>query len=298
MMRVLFATDGSEGAKAAAEWLQHLPLPADRPVMVVTVIDPPLLPALPDIAGGIRAKLVADARRLADETALGLSKAGHTATGRVAEGDPREEIVEAAKTFGADLVVLGARGLGAMEGLLLGSVSLAVARRAPCPVLICKGTARDAKSITVALDGSEHARRALAWLLKLPLPAGLRLQLVGVAQPQHYPSTAPAILHGALGAAVAAVDAERRAVAEKECRTGAVTAHGQDIVALVDVQKGRPAEVIVQAAEQHGSDLIVVGARGLGRLERLRLGSVSEAVLRSAHCPVLIVRPPATGASS
>ena len=84
-------------------------------------------------------------------------------------------------------------------------------------------------------------------MLKLPLPAGLRLQLVGVAEPQHYPSTAPAILREALGAAVAAVDAERRAAAEKECRAAADIARGQDVVAIVEVGKGRPAERIVQA---------------------------------------------------
>ena len=297
-MRVLLATDGSGDARAAAEWLRHLPLPLDRDVMVVTVVDPPLLPGIPAVTGDMRARIVADARSLAEETALGLSTTGHTATARVAEGDPREEIVEAAKEFGADLVVLGARGLGAIQEILLGSVSLAVARRAPCPVLICKGAPRATRSITAGLDGSEHGRRALAWLLKLPLPAGLRLQLVGVAEPQHYPSTAPGILREALGAAVAAVDAERRAAAEKECRAAADIARGQDVIAIVEVGKGRAAEVIVQAAQQHGSDVIVVGARGLGTLERLLLGSVSEAVLRLAHCPVLIVRPPSTEASS
>jgi nucleotide-binding universal stress UspA family protein len=54
---------------------------------------------------------------------------------------------------------------------------------------------------------------------------------------------------------------------------------------------GAPAATIVRTAETDGSDLIVVGARGLGMLERVALGSVSESVLRHATCPVLVVRP-------
>lgn len=50
-----------------------------------------------------------------------------------------------------------------------------------------------------------------------------------------------------------------------------------------------PSEVIVRDATTHASDLIVMGARGLGMVKRLLLGSVSESVLRHAACPVLIV---------
>jgi len=151
-MRVLLATDGSNDAKAAVEWLHHLPLPGDRDVMVITVVMPPLIPVVPDLVGELHGALIADARRLADDTASELLC--RTAIGRVVEGDPREEIVAAAREWGADLIVLGARGLGAIKEFLLGSVSLWVARHAPCPVLVCKGTPRTVRTITVGLDGS------------------------------------------------------------------------------------------------------------------------------------------------
>jgi nucleotide-binding universal stress UspA family protein len=57
------------------------------------------------------------------------------------------------------------------------------------------------------------------------------------------------------------------------------------------VLSGTPADEIVRDAERHASDLVVVGARGLGAFKRLVLGSVSESVLRHAPCPVLVVRP-------
>jgi nucleotide-binding universal stress UspA family protein len=291
-MRIVLATDGSSDARAAVEWLRYLPLPRDREVMVITVVSPPLLPAMPEMMGELHSALIAEARRLADDTAAELLT-GRSATGRVVEGDPREEIVAAARHWGADLVVLGARGLGAIKEFLLGSVSLWVARHAPCPVLVCKGTPRDLDAVTVGVDGSEHARRAVEWLASLPLPSTLRVRLVGVAERQHYPSSAPAILRDALRTAVGTVDAERRATLEAAVGDVAQCLRSRAAVAL-EVVTGAPAEVLVRDAERDGSDLIVVGARGAGALTRLLLGSVSESVLRHAECPVLVVRPRGT----
>jgi nucleotide-binding universal stress UspA family protein len=56
------------------------------------------------------------------------------------------------------------------------------------------------------------------------------------------------------------------------------------------LREGRAAEEIVELAEEIGAGLIVMGSRGHGRLKRALLGSVSDAVVRHAHCPVTIVR--------
>jgi nucleotide-binding universal stress UspA family protein len=285
-MRVLVATDGSNDAKAAVEWMHYLPFPGDREVMVITVVTPPA-PARPDMAGELRGALIAEARRLADDTAAELIC--RRAIGRVVEGDPREEIVAAARDWDADLVVLGARGLGAIREFFLGSVSLWVARHAPCPVLVCKGGPRVLETVTAGVDGSEHARRALAWLASLPLRATTRVRLVGVAEPQRYPTSAPWILGDTLREAVAMVEAERRAALEAAVRDCAAIV-GARAQVEVDIVTGAPADVLVRDAERHASGLLVVGARGAGAFTRLLLGSVSEAVLRHAGCPVLVVR--------
>src|SRR6185436_1828815 len=258
-MRVLLATDGSDAAKTAAQWLDHLPLPADREVMAIAVVNTP--PIAPEIVGEFRATLVAEARHLADDTAAKCLRPGGTTTGRVVEGDPRAEIVAAAKDWGADLIVLGARGLGAMRELLLGSVSLGVAREAPCPVLVCKGTPRDVRSVGVTLDGSDHARRALAWLLALPLAPDTRLRLVSVAEPQRYPSSAPGILGETLRRETAALEAERCAALDKECAVASERARAHNLAVDVAVRTGSPADVIVHESEQSRSDLLVMGAR-------------------------------------
>jgi nucleotide-binding universal stress UspA family protein len=120
-MRIVLATDGSSDAKAAVAWLQHLPVPADRVVMTIAAVVPPIAVVNPDKAEAIRAALIADARRLADDTASELLTGGVT-IGRVVIGDPREEIVAAAREWGADLIVMGARGLGSVARFFLGSV--------------------------------------------------------------------------------------------------------------------------------------------------------------------------------
>jgi nucleotide-binding universal stress UspA family protein len=190
----------------------------------------------------------------------------------------------------ADAIVLGARGLGAVASFLMGSVSLGVARHAPCPVLVCKGAPRAIRSLTVALDGSDHARAALRFVTGLPWPAGTAVHLVAVVEPLRYPSSAPGMLAPQLTAALREDEAERRRALE-DVLAAAAAEVPPALVTTTATLVGAPALSILAEAEKHGSDLLVVGARGLGAVKRLVLGSVSESVLRHAACPVLVVRP-------
>jgi nucleotide-binding universal stress UspA family protein len=276
-LRVLLAIDGSAPAYVAVDWLRHLPFPPDREAMVVSVVPPsrPRPLGTPELDQGLMAMEVMQARRLADETASQVLT-GRRSVGRVVRGDPTEQIIASASEWGADVIVLGARGLGVIKGFFLASVSLSVVRTAPCPVLVCKGTPRDVRVVTVALDGSEHARQALDWVARLPLAEAARIRLVGVVE--HDLSTAH----------------ERHEQLEAEVSRAARTLEARGVSVDTVVTAGSPAPRIVQEAELHGTDLLVVGARGAG-VARLLLGSVSESVLRRARCPVLVVRPPATG---
>lgn len=190
-MRVIVATDGSAEAKGAVEWARWLPLPTDARYLAVSVVPPPALPHLSDWETSERQARVHAAHEAIDEACALL---GASVEGRLAEGDPREAIVAAATEWGADLIVLGARGLSAVKEFLLGSVSLGVARHAPCPVLVCKGSPRNARTVTIAHDGSPGAREALRFVGGLPLPPSTRLRLIGVAEPVRFPPPVPEIL--------------------------------------------------------------------------------------------------------
>jgi nucleotide-binding universal stress UspA family protein len=289
-MRVLLATDGSTDAQAAAAWLADFPLPPDATVRVTTVAG--VTPASLDIptVRDFQASLRQEARAVADRTCARLAGRVRTLEAHVLEGDARETLVRAAEEWPADLVVVGARGLSVMAGLVLGSVSLAVARHAPCPVLVVKSGARPLRHILVAIDGSEPAQAAAEFVARLPLDPALLVQVLGVVERPRFPSAAPAAVAGHLRAAVEQLLAERMTTLglALEQAAGAFGARAPRVERRIAV--GDPTDQIVRAADTTDTDLVVVGARGLGALKRLLLGSVSEAVLRSAERSVLIVR--------
>jgi nucleotide-binding universal stress UspA family protein len=286
-MRVLVATDGSQDAKAAVEWVRRLPLADDARFLVVSVIPPPVVASQADWVTTERQVRVHEAHEAIDEACKLL---GVAVASRLAEGDAREEIIATAIGWAADLIVLGARGLGAVKEFLLGSVSLGVARHAPCPVLVCKGSPRSVHTITIAHDGSPGAEEALRFVTGLPLLPATRLRIIGVADPVRYPPTAPEIIGGALRAAVADIERERRATLERRLAPAIAAARACVSTADLSIGLGQPATEILRYADVTDTDLLVLGARGLGTMKRLLLGSVSEAVLRHAGCSVLVVR--------
>jgi nucleotide-binding universal stress UspA family protein len=192
-MRVLYATDGSEQAWAAAGWLSGFPLPRASRVLALSVVTLP--PSALDVPP-VRAyydELRAAAAAVVEQARGDLARHWETTT-RVIEGEPREEIPRVAEDWGADLIVLGARGLGAVKGWLLGSVSTAVTHHAPCPVLVVKGRSPWLRNAILAVDGSPDSMAAVQFFASLALEPSLAIRLVAVAEPPHLPVAASEIL--------------------------------------------------------------------------------------------------------
>jgi nucleotide-binding universal stress UspA family protein len=288
-MRVLVATDGSPDAAAAIEWLARLPLPASARLRVVTMLALPSWPGDVPTAPEYYEGLFADAERIAAAGRQALVRRWPLAEAEVLRGEVREGIIEAARAFEADLLVVGARGLGALTGALLGSVSAAVVRHAACPVLVVKGGPRELRRVVVAVDGSPDSMAAARFLSALPLDRGLSVRLLAVAEP---PASPAAILAAPASTVSGALLEGRRTVLEGVLAR--VAADLEPRVGRVEcsVVTGSPAAEIIRATGEPGVDLTVVGARGLGFLGRFILGSVSERVLEHAACPVLVVREP------
>jgi nucleotide-binding universal stress UspA family protein len=134
--------------------------------------------------------------------------------------------------------------------------------------------------VLLATDGSPDAALAAQSAIELCERTGSELHVVHVGEylPTFYAQTEeePAQLRA---------DA-RRLLEEQLERIRA--AGGQ--VAQAHLLLGRPAEQIVNLSEELGIGVVVIGSRGLSALRRAVLGSVSESVVRHAHCPVFVVR--------
>lgn len=186
----------------------------------------------------------------------------------------------------ADLLVVGARGLGPVRGLL-GSVSQQCLHHATCPVVIVRDGVQDSQEriarIVVGVDGSEIAGCALGWAVE---EARLHRATVEVVH-------AWAVPYGG-GAALLAVPFDSTPVEAAARRTLDAAVDSVDTSGLTapvtrTVTIGSAAGAILQAAE--GADLVVVGSRGLGGFKGLVLGSTSHQIAHHATCPVVVLRP-------
>lgn len=190
----------------------------------------------------------------------------------------------------ADLLVVGARGLGGFRSLLLGSVSEQCLHHAACPVAVIRSadsstqppgeTGDEAERIVVGIDGSEDAQLALRWALDEARARGAAVEAV-------YAWRSPV---AGLGNAVITLDsASIEADARLELDRALDAEDTAGLAAPVErvVMVGPSAQVILHAAR--GADLVVLGSRGLGGFKGLLLGSVSHQVARHAVCPVVVV---------
>ena|SRR5688572_13375174 len=286
-MRILLASDGSPEAMQAAEWVATSGLANSASVLILSVVTSPAVHVLPSAAADA---LCEEARNSAVATRAVFEARDTAAEIRIGEGDARNEIMRVADEWDADVVVVGSRGVGRTEAFFLGTVSRDVVRHCTRPVLVVKGRTRTLRLAVVAVDGSQYALNALRFFARWPRPAGLTVRVVGVVEPLPLPRTAPAMIRPELHAAVAVAQGERRRALEQafeEARPPLAGGATTETLAY-----GHPAAELLRVAQESAADLIVLGARGLGAVQRVLLGSVSEAVLRDARCAVLIAARP------
>lgn len=141
-------------------------------------------------------------------------------------------------------------------------------------------------SILVAVDGSPHSERALGWAIDLARKNSAGLTIISVI-----PILAPT--YGGIGYVPQSVVESQsdyfRNVAEQAAARARTAGIG---LVTVEVEEGGVAEAILDYVVRHPMDLVVIGNRGLGVGGRVLLGSVSDAVVHHATCPVLVVRAP------
>lgn len=228
--------------------------------------------------GGLRhhaERIVAEAVERARAAAPGTE-----VTGEVITGGAAGVLVGCSRTAG--LVVVGDRGLGGFTGLLVGSVAVQLAAHASCPVLVARGSADRAAPVLLGVDGSPANDAAVGFAYD---EAALRgVSLIALHAWTRPVSTGP-------GDLLPLVYDTDELAAEEERLLAEALAGWHDKYPDVEVERrlvhGAARKALIEATGR--AQLVVVGSRGRGGFTGLLLGSVSQAVLHHARCPVAVV---------
>ncbi len=281
--KILLATDGSKDAWLATNTAIGLAMVTRSELHVadVGVVAPSLLKSL-DVEP---ARAEQEARRLLEEEVTNIENVGGTvAESHLRMGNAAQEIVDLAEELKVGLIAIGSRGRSPIKRALMGSVSDSVVRHAHCPVLVARWRPLIFPArILVATDGSEEATLAAKTAAELAQRAYSELHLVSVttAYFSYYAVHGPGLVENLRRRAQDVLDDQVKKIE----RSG-----GEVARKYVRVSRRHPSDEIVRVAEQIGADVVVMGSRGLGGIRRALMGSVSDSVVRHAHCPVLVVR--------
>ncbi|GAB3975521.1 universal stress protein [Actinoallomurus acanthiterrae] len=264
---VVVGVDGSECSLTAVDWAADEAKRRGRPLRVVHVFAWPLLytPLGAPLLSSRLDELMETARQI-------VHTAERRAQARAPEIDVESDLIDGApipvlleEAARASLAVIGSRGLGAVGALFLGSTGVELAARAACPVVAVRGREHKAQRIVVGVDGSDNSLMALWSGFE---EAALRAAALTAIHAVHHPADE------ADGDIADAVTRLRERFPDVPAELTTVTAH--------------PAEALINASAD--ADLLVVGSRGRGGFRGLMLGSVSQAVLHNADCPVAVQR--------
>ena len=286
---VVAGVDGSECGLQAVRWAAAEALRRQLPVRLVAahawpsgglVGDPGLgvdyRAVLRDVVLGHLATAAADARQVAPE--LDIEQVEVT-------GYPVPVLL--GESAHAEIVVLGDRGLGGFTGLLIGSVAVEVTAHASCPVIVVRGSEPDRtgprpEPVVVGVDGSPTSEAATAFAFEAASLRRVPLVAVHVWRDVLVDATMAPLLDWDV------IDSDEREVLAE--RLAGWTEKYPDVPVRRLVARDRPARALVE--ESGRAQLVVVGSRGRGGFHGLLLGSVSQALLHNAHCPVAVVRSP------
>ncbi len=299
-MNVLVAADGSAYSGKLVSMVNALQLPDAAAVTVMTVV--PEYTLIGGVTLGMlkrsgmtpshyRKKQEQKARALLDGLAAGLARPAGSVPTAVAWGKPSEQILQKAAEMGADLLVVGAKGVNFASRFTLGSTAQRVVRYARGSVLIVREGPRSIRHTFLATDGSPHSEEALRFLLDLPLSKKSQLTVLTALKSHSEGLTSlPALGLNAdreiLRELQKAEEKTARDIIEKTRKR--LEGLGYDTSTWL--LKGEPAEQILTAANEIHPDLIVLGAGGRAGVEPNPMGSVAYGVALQARYSVLIVR--------
>jgi nucleotide-binding universal stress UspA family protein len=285
---ILVGYDGSEGSRVALRWALEDGAERGLAVRLMHVVEFPWRVPSESAANGdtVRAVLLDEAESVLDKVAAeaaAVAPAGVEVTSTILAGPISGTLCE--ESSRASMVVLGRRGMGGFTGLPVGSVSVAVATHAGCPVVVVRDDVPPSPNlpIVVGVEESPDARLAVGFAFEEAVARRAALVAVRAWTPPSSPWRSERWPQN--------LDIDEVELAERNLASQMLHDWCERYPAVevsVRTVSATPAHALEIASRD--AQLLVVGCRGRGGFHGLLLGSVSLQVLHGARCPVAVVR--------
>ncbi len=289
-LKILLAVDGSEHALAATQLVHDLQLPFESHVKVVAVM-------IPREAGLKTYPLT----HFIEQVVQRLADKGIKITSELRTGNPALELIEVAEQSQADLIVMGAKGIRATFGILVGGVAQQVVEHAHCPVLVVRAPYSRIRNILAVTDGSEESEGAIEFLTKFPFSHEAMVEVMHVMPPipnteifaRSFPGNSEPVY---VYPTAEEEEIFKQYLEEEKKKAELLLAQTEErmksggVYVKTILERGDAATEIIEYAKAKHVDLVVAGSRGLGGFEGWLLGSVSKKLLHYAEASVLIVK--------
>ncbi|APT93454.1 universal stress protein [Corynebacterium phocae] len=289
---VVVAVDGSEASDSAVRWAANTAMKRRIPLRIASSYTVPqflyaegMVPPkdlFEDLQNETLEK-IERARAIAYDVAPEI-KIGHT----VAEGSPIDMLLEMSNDV--TMIVMGSRGMGGLSGLVMGSVSASVVSHANCPVVVVREDNNVTEKtkygpIVVGVDGSEVSQQATEYAFAEADARAAEVVAVHTWMDMQVQSSLAGL--SAAQSEWATVEKEQEELLTQ--RLAEIHERYPNVPVRKIVARDRPVRALSDAAE--GAQLLVVGSHGRGGFRGMLLGSTSRALLQTAPCPMMVVRP-------
>ncbi|MHC9707928.1 universal stress protein [Corynebacterium diphtheriae] len=289
---VVVAVDGSEASQNAVRWAANTANKRGVPLRLAASYTMPqflyaegMVPPqeLFDELQSETMDMIEAARVVAHEVAPDI-KIGYV----IAEGSPIDMLLDMSSDV--TMIVMGSRGLGGLSGMVMGSVSAAVVSHADCPVVVVRSDNHVTETnkygpVVVGVDGSDVSQRATEFAFEEAQARGAKL----VAIHTWMDMQVQASLAGLAAAQQEWEIIEKEQTTLLKDRLQPLLERFPDVEVEMVITRDRPVRALEDCA--HNAQLLVVGSHGRGGFRGMLLGSTSRALLQSAPCPMVVVRP-------
>ncbi len=293
-MKLLIGYDGSPQAESALADLSRAGLPPKVEAHVVSVAEQ-WIPAPASIGGVTTSFPESEAATIKEEHKLARSAKAvlktlfphWQITAESALGSPANILLAESEEWKPDLIIVGSQGHSALGRFFFGSVAQKILHHAERSVRIARATQKERDApvqLIVGVDGSPDAESAVREIASRHWPKGSEAHVVcGM--------WAPALV----ASEQMAMEVESWIAQETtRCKEAAEMAtrrlQGIGLITSAVLKEEDPKQLLCEEAERRNADCIFVGAKGMGAIERIMLGSVSSAVAMRAPCSVEVVR--------